>query len=318
MQDKREDVKSLFEAALARPPEAWSSFLAECCPEPAVRNEVERLLACHREDPDFMSASSQNKGSLSESRPPLKAAGDVLASRFRVVRFLSRGGMGEVYEAEDIELHEPVALKMIRPEIAACYPNCLHRFKREVLLAKRVTHPNVCRIFDFFRHSDSPAERGRELIFVSMELLRGETLSERLRRVGRMNTDEALSIVTQITGALDAAHSVGVLHRDLKPGNIFLVATDTSKSARVVVTDFGLALALDESSESTLTPLTVNEFLGTPAYMSPEQIQSQELTPASDIYSLGLVMYQLVTGVRPFEDETPIVIAANRLNKPVP
>jgi eukaryotic-like serine/threonine-protein kinase len=321
MQDKREDEKSLFEAALKQPPEAWRSFLAKSCAEPSVRDRVEKLLACHRETHFLPSASSQNKASLSESRPPLKAAGDVLASRFRVVRFLSRGGMGEVYEAEDLELHEPVALKMIRPEIAACYPNCLHRFKREVLLAKRVTHPNVCRIFDFFRHSDSQAgatEQGRELIFVSMELLRGETLSERLRRVGRMNPDEALSIVAQITAALDAAHSVGVLHRDLKPGNIFLVATDSAKSARVVVTDFGLALALDESSESSLTPLTVNEFMGTPAYMSPEQIQSKELTPASDIYSLGLVMYQVVTGVRPFEDETPIVMAANRLNRPVP
>jgi serine/threonine protein kinase/tetratricopeptide (TPR) repeat protein len=321
MPDKWEDEKSLFEAALAQPPEAWPSFLAKSCPEPSLRDKVEKLLANYLEDPRFMSASSPNKDSLSESRPPLNAAGDVLAGRFRVVRFLSRGGMGEVYEAEDLELHEPVALKMIRPEIAVCYPNCLQRFKREVLLAKRVTHPNVCRIFDFFRHSDSPAkgaERGRELMFVSMELLRGETLSERLRRVGRINTDEALSLVSQITAALDAAHSVGVLHRDLKPGNIFLVATDSAKSARVVVTDFGLALSLEEYSESSLTPLTANEFLGTPAYMSPEQIQSRELTPASDIYSLGLVMYQMVTGVRPFEDETPIVMAANRLNKPVP
>jgi serine/threonine protein kinase/tetratricopeptide (TPR) repeat protein len=321
MQDKWEDEKSLFEAALAQPPEAWPSFLAKSCPEPSLRDKVEKLLANYLEDPRFMSASSPNKDSLSESRPPLNAVGDVLASRFRVVRFLSRGGMGEVYEAEDLELHEPVALKMIRPEIAVCYPNCLQRFKREVLLAKRVTHPNVCRIFDFFRHSDSPAEgkdRGRELTFVSMELLRGETLSERLRRLGRINTDEALSLVCQITAALDAAHNVGVLHRDLKPGNIFLVATDSVKSARVVVTDFGLALSLEEYSESGLTPLTANEFLGTPAYMSPEQIQSRELTPASDIYSLGLVMYQMVTGVRPFEDETPIVMAANRLNQPVP
>ena len=132
-----------------------------------------------------------------------------------------------------------------------------------------------------------------------------------------MNSDDALSIVSQITAALEAAHGVDVLHRDLKPGNIFLVATDSAKSVRVVVTDFGLALALDQKPESTLTPLTVNEIVGTPAYSSPEQIQGHELTPASDIYSLGLVMYQMVTGVRPFEDETPIMIAANRLNKPV-
>ena len=321
MQDKWEDAKSLFDAALAQPPEAWASFLAKSCPEQSLREEVERLLARHQELSNFLKSSSQNQGSLGECRPPLNNAGDVLARRFRVVRFLARGGMGEVYEAEDLELHEPVALKMIRPEIAVYYPNCLQRFKREVLLAKRVTHPNVCRIFDFFRDSESvagDAEHGRELTFVSMELLRGETLSERLRRVGRIGSDEALSVVSQITAALDAAHGVGVLHRDLKPGNIFLVATDSAKSVRVVVTDFGLALALDQKPESGLTRVTVNELVGTPAYMSPEQIQGLKLTPASDIYSLGLVMYQMLTGVRPFEDETPIMIAANRINKPVP
>jgi eukaryotic-like serine/threonine-protein kinase len=321
MQDKWDDAKSLFNAALEQPPEAWASFLARSCPEQAVRDEVERLLARHRELSTFLESYSQNQRSLSESRPPLNNAGDVLARRFRVVRFLARGGMGEVYEAEDLELHEPVALKMIRPEIAVHYPNCLQRFKREVLLAKRVTHPNVCRIFDFFRDSEpgaEDAEIGRELTFVSMELLRGETLSERLRQVGRIDRNETLSIVSQVTAALDAAHGVGVLHRDLKPGNIFLVATDSAKSVRVVVTDFGLALALDQKPESGLPPVTVNEFVGTPAYMSPEQIQGLKLTPASDIYSLGLVMYQMVTGVRPFEDETPIMIAANRINKPVP
>ncbi len=177
MQDKWEDAKSLFDAALAQPPEAWASFLAKSCPEQSLREEVERLLARHQELSNFLKSSSQNQGSLSECRPPLNNAGDVLARRFRVVRFLARGGMGEVYEAEDLELHEPVALKMIRPEIAVYYPNCLQRFKREVLLAKRVTHPNVCRIFDFFRDSESvteDAEHGRELTFVSMELLRGD------------------------------------------------------------------------------------------------------------------------------------------------
>ena len=317
MQDKWEDAKLLFEAALEQPPDAWPAFVAKSCPE-SVRDEVERLLARHRELSRFMESYSQNQGSLSESRPPLNNAGDVLARRFRVVRFLARGGMGEVYEAEDLELHEPVALKMIRPDLVRSHPNCLQRFKREVLLAKRVTHPNVCRIFDFFRDSE-PAAGGaeRELTFVSMELLRGETLSDRLRRVGRINSDEAFSIVSQITAALEAAHGVDVLHRDLKPGNIFLVATDSAKSVRVVVTDFGLALALDQKPESGLTRVTGNEFVGTPGYMSPEQIQGLKLTPASDIYSLGLVMYQMVTGVRPFEDETPIMIAANRLNKPV-
>ena len=157
MQDEWEHAKSLFEAALKQPPEAWPAFVANSCPE-SVRDEVGRLLARHQELSDFMKSSSQNQASLSESRPPLNNAGDVLARRFRVVRFLARGGMGEVYEAEDLELHEPVALKMIRPDLVQSHPNCLQRFKREVLLAKRVTHPNVCRIFDFFRDSE-PARR---------------------------------------------------------------------------------------------------------------------------------------------------------------
>jgi eukaryotic-like serine/threonine-protein kinase len=322
MPHNRDQIKTLFAAASKLPPEDQAGFLAASSTDEDVREEVMRLLGLDSERGHFLS-TAPNRGAakvVSESRGPLKNAGDILAKRFRVVQFLARGGMGEVYEGEDLELHEHVALKMVRPEIAIWYPNCLQRFKREVHLAKQVTHSNVCRVFDFFRHSEGSSDSSdpaSELMFISMELLHGETLSERLRR-GPVNPGEALSIVTQVSSALDAAHAVKVLHRDLKPGNIFLVTTEGAKSTRVVVTDFGLAVALNEVRDDSLTPVTQGEFLGTPAYMSPEQLLNQELTPVSDVYSMGLVMYQMVTGVRPFEDDTPNCIATRRLSDRIP
>jgi serine/threonine protein kinase len=316
-----DEIKSLFEAALRLPSEDRPAYLAATSFNEDIRQEVMRLLEFDEERGHFLSTLPQRGANVvSETRAPLRNPGDILARRFRVVQFLARGGMGEVYEGEDLELREHVALKMVRPEIAIWYPNCLHRFKREVHLAKQVTHCNVCRVFDFFRHSEGSGESSdpnTELMFISMELLHGETLSERLRR-GPVNPGEALAIVTQISAGLDAAHAVGVLHRDLKPGNIFLVVQENAKPVRVVVTDFGLAVALNEGTDASLTPVTQGEFLGTPAYMSPEQLLNEELTPASDVYSMGLVMYQMVTGVRPFEDNTPNAVAARRLRDPIP
>src|SRR5262249_47038677 len=145
--------------------------------------------------------------------------GDMLSGRFRVLRFLGRGGMGDVYEAKDLDLGIRVALKTIRPEIA-CDPRSLARFKHEIQLARPVTHPNVCRMFDLGRHR-FPREAGpsaNAVEFLTMELLEGETLATRLRSAGRMSTAEALPLVQQMADALAAAHEVGVVHRDFKPG----------------------------------------------------------------------------------------------------
>src|SRR3954471_7219056 len=157
MPRKWESAQSLFEAARQQAPEKRVEFLQVECSDDAMRQEVGELLA-HAHNADLMNfldtPAVGTAKSPTVSRGPLKSPGDVLAKRFRVVQFIARGGMGEVYEAEDLELHEHVAIKMVRPEIAVWYPNCLQRFKREVHLAKRVTHPNVCRVFDLFRHSD--------------------------------------------------------------------------------------------------------------------------------------------------------------------
>ena len=152
-------------------------------------------------------------------RPSLEP-GEVLAGRYRIAGFLGQGTMGEVFEAEDLELGERVAVKALRPEISRD-EGLLLRFKKEILLGHRVTHPNVCRTFDLVYHEGQDGRR----VFLTMELLRGETLAERLARTGRLTPAEALPIVRQITAALDAAHAAGIVHRDLKSANVFLVSS---------------------------------------------------------------------------------------------
>src|SRR5579864_1149330 len=218
-----ENVKALFEIALEKTPSDRNSFLAKSAQDSVVRNEVERLLAHHVESGGFLSrpALSSTNSSDKSSNVPFFVAGDLLAERFRITRFLARGGMGEVYEAEDVELHERVAVKSIRSELLNDN-RALDRFKREVHLARKVTHPNVCRIFDLFRQPALAQGRG-PMIFVAMELLEGETLADFLKRQSRLSTEEARPIALQIASGLGAAHAAGVLHRDFKPGNVLLV-----------------------------------------------------------------------------------------------
>ncbi len=312
--DQWENVKELFEAALEKPAPEHASFLANACSDSVVRNEVERLLANHTAGSSFL--SSPLSASPSPGPPQhFLAPGNLVAERFHIIRFLASGGMGEVYEAADVELGERVALKTIRPDLWGD-GHSLERFKREVHLARSVTHPNVCRIFDLFRHhvsgnAESTSSSG--LVFVSMELLEGETLAECLKRIPRMTTADALPIAVQAAAGLAAAHEAGILHRDLKPGNIVLVPG--TKRVRAVITDFGLALR-SSSDSSRSGPITdTGKSLGTPAYMSPEQVEGRELTPASDVYSLGLVLYQMVTGTRAFDDASPLSMAVRRLRE---
>jgi eukaryotic-like serine/threonine-protein kinase len=253
--------------------------------------------------------------------PPLFAAGSLLTERFRIVRFIAQGGMGEVYEAEDLELRERVALKTIGRAVADD-ERAMERFRREVQLSRRVTHANVCRIFDIFRQrisSPDPARPDAGIAFLTMELLIGETLSEKLDRARRIAPADALPIVTQIAAGLSAAHRAGVIHRDLKTGNVLLVPDPAEPGAiRAVVTDFGLAHARAGDAESAAS-LTESGFMaGTPAYMAPEQIEGGEITPATDIFALGVVMYEMVTGTLPFTGHTPISIAVKRLKEAPP
>lgn len=233
------------------------------------------------------------------------APGDLLANRFRILRFLSRGGMGEVYEAEDLELQERVAVKTILPSIAA-NPAALEQFKREIQLARKVTHPNVCRIFDlvYDPHPSGP------VAFLTMELLDGITLAAYLEKVRSVPLDETIGLARQIADGLDAVHRAGIVHQDFKPGNVIIVEADDRDRRRAVVTDFGLAFSA-HPGEGRGGPHG-----GTPAYMAPEQIQGQPLSIAADIYSFGVVLYQLTTGHWPYQAKTLQELQRKKLTQP--
>jgi eukaryotic-like serine/threonine-protein kinase len=281
--------------------------------DPNAADKTPRAGADSEPAPDFDSRQTQNL-----SAPPLSTffPGEVLAGRFKVLRFIARGGMGEVYEAEDLEFNERVAVKTARVELIQGAHE-IERFRREIQLARKVTHPNVCRTFDVFRHFEKAADgSSRETLFVSMELLTGETLENLVRREGRLLPSAALPIVKQMAAGLSAAHQAGVIHRDFKSTNVILISPGSgSQSTRAVITDFGLAHSEYQGSHTITRP---GDIVGTPAYMAPEQVEGAEITPATDIYALGVVLYEMLTGALPFSADTPLATAMKRLNQPAP
>jgi Protein kinase domain len=234
--------------------------------------------------------TSQPRPSVLPSNPTLSSSdaigggrfppGAMISERYRIVALLGRGGMGEVYRAEDLRLSQMLAIKFL-PEALAQDQAALARFHSEVRVARQVSHPNVCRVFDIGDADGMP--------FLTMEYVDGEDLACLLRRIGRLPQDKAIEISRQICAGLAAAHERGVVHRDLKPANIML---DGSGRARLM--DFGLA-----GIAATIAGSEVRA--GTPAYMAPEQLDGKEVTAKSDIFSLGLVMYELLTGRRVYD-----------------
>jgi eukaryotic-like serine/threonine-protein kinase len=238
----------------------------------------------------------------------------ILAKRFRVIRFIARGGMGEVYEAEDTELQERVAVKCIRFEYAQ-EARASERFRREIQLARRVTHPNVCRTYDVFRHGEGEsASAGQAILVVSMELLTGKTLSQAIHEQGKFSPQEALPIIEQMAAGLGAAHKAGVIHRDFKSANVLLVPTE-GDGVRAVITDFGLARETAKEAARLTGTLDV---VGTPAYMAPEQLNGGEISAATDIYALGIVMYEMLTNNVPYGGDSAMGMALRRLFEPAP
>lgn len=268
--------------------------------------------------PIGLSSASASSAVSREAPLPVFMPGETVAERYRVIRFIGRGGMGEVYEVEDLELKERVALKAIRTDIAR-EGRTTARFKREIQLARKVTHPNVCRIFDLGLHR-LPVEAGEEgpgVPFLTMELLRGETLAERLQRLKRMEPADVLPIVVQLAQALDAAHRAGVVHRDFKTGNVILVPPrEPGGAERAVITDFGLARTLVEGESLTDSLSVTGHIAGTPTYMAPEQVEGGRVTAAADIFALGVALYRMLTGAWPYEADTPLASALKRLREP--
>jgi predicted Ser/Thr protein kinase len=216
--------------------------------------------------------------------------GRLIAGRYRIIALLGKGGMGEVYRADDLTLGQAVAMKFL-PEEATSNEGMAERFRNEVRIARRVSHPNVCRVYDVGEVDGQT--------FFTMEYVDGEDLASLLRRIGRLPQDKAVEIARQLCAGLSAAHTKGVLHRDLKPANIML-----DGRGQAIITDFGLAGIADDIRGAEIRS-------GTPAYMAPEQLEGREVTMHSDIYALGLVLYEIFTGKRAFAEKAVGVLHAN-------
>jgi serine/threonine protein kinase/tetratricopeptide (TPR) repeat protein len=245
-------------------------------------------------------AWSQPSTVMGEFSTATLEAGAVVGGRYEIVKLLGEGGMGAVYRARDRELDRVVALKVIRPELAR-NAQVLQRFKQELILARQVTHRNIIRIFDL--------GQSEGIRFITMEYIEGEDLSSILMHRKKLPAPEAAGIVMQVLRGLEAAHAEGVVHRDLKPQNIMMDA-----SGKVSVMDFGIARSMDASNMTRTGAL-----MGTPTYMSPEQAQGQKVDARSDLYTLGIIFYELLTGKPPFEADNPMATLVKRIQeRPVP
>lgn len=300
--ERWERIQTLVESALERPEESRQSFLDSACGDDAdLRAEVLSLLdACARsaESPALPEAWSEL---LAGPERPRFLPGDEVAGRYRIVALLGRGGMGEVYEAWDGELSVPVALKTLH--LPGETDEARRRLKLEGLLARSVWHPNVCRLYDLGRHG----EGADATWFLTMELLRGATLEERRGEGAGLPRELVRRFAVEIAEGLGAAHQAGVVHRDLKPANVMIVTREGREQA--VVMDFGIARATASGTWRGEAAL----ILGTPAYMAPEQVRGDVVGPAADIYALGIVLFELLTGTLPFGEGSAAEVARRRL-----
>ncbi len=267
-----------------------------------------RCSGCGAENPAetklCVGCGSELSGSDSREDDTLEAPADsasdeLLFGRYRLLEELGRGGMGRVLRVLDSKIHEEIALKLIHPEVSS-RPGVKDRFRNELKLARKVAHPNVCRVFDFGEYEGTP--------FITMEFVAGEDLDGVLKKYSPLATDRALEIVTGICRGLAEAHRLGVVHRDLKPRNVQI---DPAGVPHIM--DFGLARSSEVDGRTI-----AGTMLGTPHYMSPEQVEGVEADHRADIYSLGVIFFEMVVGSRPFEGDSPIGIAVKHRSDPPP
>jgi serine/threonine protein kinase/predicted Zn-dependent protease len=286
-----DSARDLFEGALAKKPDERTTYLEAACPSDAgMRRDILQLVNLYEENPTFLEQPALE----SILTTPRLIDGDLVDGRFRIVRCLGIGGMGEVYEAVDLQHPdhpERVAIKTVRAGFAGL-SDLSFSLRRDIQLAHRITHPNVCKVhfLDVDRRPDG------DLVFIVMDFLDGESLRARLKRDGPMEGAVALSIAEQVAAGVDEAHREGVIHRDLKSSNIMLVPRKDG-TLRAVITDFGIAASEDEEFRPGLGSLD---------YMAPERLSDAGATRAADVYSFGVLLYEMVTGRLPFDPGTPL------------
>lgn len=258
-------------------------------------------------------STSRRESATSDPQGSALRTGMVLGNRYRIQRFVARGGMGEVYEAYDRTLRERVALKTVMPTVSDS-PRAVRRLMAEVQLSRRVSHPNVCRIYDL--GAEHVTDGDGTLHFLTMEFVEGLSLAQELERTGPMKVDAAVDIARQLLSGLQAAHEAGILHRDFKPDNIMLRPTNGSRQ-RAVIMDFGLARAMDVDP-ARLTTGANQPLIGTLTYMAPEQVEGGDLTAGTDIFAFGIVFFEMLTGCVPFVGGSPAATALKRLKEDPP
>lgn len=286
--DSHEYIRSVAARALELTPGEREAFILSACEkDPDALQEVLHLMELAQ-----ASTGTASTLTLDLRRDKRHSAGNhcfvpgqIVDHRFRILEFINQGGMGEVYAALELNLQQKVALKTIRPKIAA-HSGIIERFKTEVKQSLRITHPNVCRVHQLASHQDRD---GQPIWFLTMELLEGNTLARCLAGGGPMPFDRALVLIRQMVAGLACAHEAGIVHRDLKPGNLMLVGS-ASTGERLVITDFGLAVSA--------SPREAGGFSGTPAYMAPEQASGKPVGPQTDVFALGLIICEMLTGKR--------------------
>lgn len=308
--DHWQRIKGIISAALELNGSDRDAFLSKACgSDSGMRDELDKLLDAYSGGDSFLEKppysdhppASEHKtlslgDRISKGTPGSLVAGTILGSRYRIIGLLGKGGMGEVYKAEDIRLSQLVALKFL-PGSMENDKDALERFHQEVKVARQVSHPNVCRVFDIGEVD------GRH--FLSMEFIDGDDLSSLLRRIDRFSPERAIEISRQLCIGLAAIHNQGILHRDFKPANVII-----DSQGRIRITDFGIASLVDEVNTDLARA-------GTPAYMSPEQIRGRGINVRSDIYSLGLVLYEIFTGKPTFRgDSLPELLRKQELESP--
>jgi tetratricopeptide (TPR) repeat protein len=311
-------LKPLFHNALDRPIEYRAAFIDEACGnDPELKENLVKLVQAAQEATGTLDAPL-----IRFAQPSLThfGSGEIILGRFRIIRPVGSGGMGDVYEAEDLQLGR-VALKTIRQDIASS-PEAFGRFRQEVQLARKISGSQVCRIHELYL---IPADRNHSATaFLTMEYLDGTTLSQRLKGSGPLPLKQAQAVALDICEGLRLVHARGVIHRDLKSANIMLCGQ--GDSMRAVLMDFGLArdsgVAGSDDQTSPVagaqTGTLPGAIMGTPAYMAPEQFEGKAVSPATDIYALGIVLYELVTGLHPYAAPTPVAAAIRRAQRPAP